>query len=45
MTWEVFADWVNRFVIACWVLFVGGVTYVAFDNRRKPTQEDNDGEV
>ena len=47
MTWAVFAQWVNRFLILCWVLFVGGVIYVAIDNTRKPTpdEEDDDGEI
>jgi len=45
MTWAVFAQWVNRFCVVCWFLFVGGIIYVAIDNRRKPTQEDNDNEI
>lgn len=45
MTWAVFAQWVNRFCVVSWFLFVGGVVYVAIDNARATRKEGDDGEI
>ena len=45
MTWAVFAQWVNRFCVASWFLFVGGVIYVAIDNVRATRKGGDDGEI